>query len=72
MAEQLGAENSGAFRKSKARQAFRLAGTDELLRRGYSEADIHKILGGNVLRAFRQAEQVANRLRVTPPAGRWY
>ena len=29
--------------------------TEELLRRGYSEADVHKILGGNVLRAFRQA-----------------
>lgn len=39
--------------------------TDELLRRGYSEADIHKILGGNVLRAFRQAGQVAKRLRAT-------
>ena len=31
--------------------------TEELLRRGYSESDVHKILGGNVLRAFRQAEQ---------------
>jgi membrane dipeptidase len=39
--------------------------TDELLRRGYSEADVHKILGGNVLRAFRQAGQVAKRLRAT-------
>ena len=33
--------------------------TQELLNRGYSETDIHKILGGNVLRALRQAEQVA-------------
>ncbi len=41
--------------------------TDELLRRGYSEADVHKILGGNVLRAFRQAAQVAKRLRATSP-----
>jgi membrane dipeptidase len=41
--------------------------TDELLRRGYSEADIHKILGGNVLRAFRQAGEVAQRLRATAP-----
>lgn len=39
--------------------------TDELLRRGYSEADVQKILGGNVLRAFRQAGQVAKRLRAT-------
>ena len=43
-----------------------LPSTDRrLLRRGYSEADIHKILGGNVLRAFRQAGQVAKRLRAT-------
>jgi membrane dipeptidase len=41
--------------------------TDELLRRGYSEADVHKILGGNVLRAFRQAGEVAKRLRATTP-----
>jgi membrane dipeptidase len=39
--------------------------TDELLRRGYSEADVHKILGANALRAFRQAGQVAKRLRAT-------
>ncbi len=39
--------------------------TEELLRRGYSETDIHKILGGNVLRAFRQAGDVAKRLRTT-------
>ena len=39
--------------------------TDELLRRGYSEADIHKILGGNVLRAFRRAGEVARRLRAS-------
>ena len=39
--------------------------TEELLRRGYSEADVHKILGGNVLRAFRQAGQVAEGLRKT-------
>lgn len=37
--------------------------TDELLRRGYSEPDIHKILGGNVLRAFRKAGEVAAELR---------
>ena len=43
--------------------------TDELLRRGYSETDVHKILGGNVLRAFRQAGEVAKRLRATDAAG---
>jgi membrane dipeptidase len=37
--------------------------TEELLRRGYSEADVHKVLGGNALRAFRQAGEVAHRLR---------
>ncbi len=41
--------------------------TEELLRRGYSEADVHKILGGNVLRAFRHAGEVAKQLRVTTP-----
>jgi membrane dipeptidase len=39
--------------------------TEELLRRGYSEADVHKVLGGNVLRAFRQAGKVAEELRKT-------
>ena len=39
--------------------------TDELLRRGYSDEDVHKILGRNVLRAFREAEQVARRLQAT-------
>ena len=33
--------------------------TYELLKRGYSEPDIRKILGENVLRAFAQAERVA-------------
>lgn len=33
--------------------------TQELLNRGYSKKNIHKILGGNLLRALRGAEQVA-------------
>jgi membrane dipeptidase len=33
--------------------------TQELLNRGYDEAGIKKILGGNILRALRQAERVA-------------
>jgi membrane dipeptidase len=41
--------------------------TEELLRRGYSESDVHKILGANVLRAFREAGEVAKRLRATTP-----
>ena len=33
--------------------------TQELLNRGYSELDIHKIMGDNVMRVFREAEAVA-------------
>ncbi|PAY15483.1 membrane dipeptidase [Rhodopirellula sp. SM50] len=36
--------------------------TQALLNRGYSEADIHKVLGGNVLRALRGAEAAAVKL----------
>ena len=37
--------------------------TQELLNRGYKESQIHKILGGNVLRVLRKAEQVARELK---------
>ena len=37
--------------------------TEELLRRGHSAADVHKILGGNVLRAFRRAGEVSAELK---------
>ena len=39
--------------------------TEELLRRGYSEEDVRKILGGNVLRAFKKAGAVAIELQKT-------
>jgi membrane dipeptidase len=39
--------------------------TEEMLRRGYSETDVHKVLGGNALRAFRKAGDVASELRKT-------
>jgi membrane dipeptidase len=39
--------------------------TAELLRRGYTDEDIRKILGLNALGAWRQAEQVAARLQKT-------
>ena len=39
--------------------------TYELLRRGYSERDIRKILGENFLRVFAQAERVARSSRRT-------
>jgi membrane dipeptidase len=37
--------------------------TEELVRRGYSESDIAKVLGANVLRAMAEAESVAQRLQ---------
>jgi len=41
----------------------------ELLRRGYSEEDVKKIAGLNLLRVFRQVEKTATRLqRKTPPS----
>lgn len=41
--------------------------TEELLRRGYGESDVNKILGGNLLRALEQAERVAARIRAERP-----
>ena len=37
--------------------------TQGLLNRGYKKEEIHKVLGGNLLRAFRQAEEVAREMR---------
>jgi membrane dipeptidase len=42
--------------------------TAELLRRGYSDADVKKILGQNVLRVMRKVEAVAASLRAEAPA----
>ena len=39
--------------------------TYEMLRRGYTEADIRKVLGENFLRAFARAEQVAGSRQVS-------
>lgn len=44
--------------------------TQELLDRGYSEGDVHKVLGGNVIRAFRRAGRVARRWDRSKPAPR--
>ena len=35
--------------------------TQELVRRGYTEEQIHKIWGGNFLRVFREVERLAHR-----------
>ncbi len=37
----------------------------ELMRRGWSDADVAKLAGGNLLRVFAEAERVAARLRTT-------
>lgn len=37
--------------------------TAELMKRGYSAEDCHKILGGNLLRVFREVEQVSKQLQ---------
>lgn len=39
----------------------------ELARRGRSDADLAKLAGGNVLRALREAEAVAQKLQATTP-----
>ncbi len=43
--------------------------TAELVRRGYSDEDVLKVLGGNLLRVMRQAEAVAVELRVSRSPG---
>ena len=40
--------------------------TQALLDRGYSAEDIHKILGGNVLRVFREVERVSREMQAQP------
>ena len=42
--------------------------TAELLRRGYGDEDIKKILGLNILRVMRKAESVAAALKSEPPS----
>jgi len=37
--------------------------TEALLRRGYSDADIRKILGGNLLRVMEEVEQVSRQMQ---------
>jgi membrane dipeptidase len=42
--------------------------TAELLRRGYTDAQVGKIIGGNMLRVMREVEATAARLQRTRPA----
>jgi membrane dipeptidase len=37
--------------------------TEALLRKGYSESDIRKILGGNTLRVMEKVEQVSRQMK---------
>ncbi len=41
--------------------------TRELLRRGYSKAEIQKIWGGNLLRVFREVEKIGKKIRANSP-----
>jgi membrane dipeptidase len=40
----------------------------ELIRRGWSDEDLEKIAGGNVLRALQQAEKVAREMQAQQPS----
>ncbi|MDD2307681.1 MAG: dipeptidase [Prolixibacteraceae bacterium] len=40
--------------------------TKELLRRGYTETEIKKIWGGNLLRVFREVEKTAEKIKTNP------
>jgi membrane dipeptidase len=44
--------------------------TQALLDRGYSADDIRKILGGNLMRVFREVEGVRNRMQASTPAAK--
>jgi membrane dipeptidase len=43
--------------------------TAELLRRGYTDTQVKKIIGGNMLRVMREVEQAAKRLQKTQQPG---
>jgi membrane dipeptidase len=56
----LGSDFDGAIMPLGMEDASKLpAITDALLKKGYSDADVRKILGGNLLRVMEQVERVA-------------
>ena len=60
----LGSDFDGADMPEGMEDASKLPKiTEALMRRGYSDADIRKILGENTLRVMEQAEQVSGELR---------
>jgi membrane dipeptidase len=60
----LGSDFDGAWMPRGMEDASKLPQiTEALLRKGYSDADVLKILGGNVLRVMERVEQVARTLR---------
>jgi membrane dipeptidase len=40
----------------------------ELIRRGWSDSNLAKLAGGNILRAMRRAEEVSRMMATEPPA----
>lgn len=60
----LGSDFDGAIMPFGMEDASKLPQlTEALLRKGYSESDIRKILGGNTLRVMEQVERVAREMR---------
>jgi len=67
----LGSDFDGATMPEGLEDCTRLPKiTAALLRKGYQERDIEKILGGNLLRVLEQAERVAQQMRAAPGAAR--
>lgn len=57
----LGSDFDGAFMPEGMEDATKFPNiTESLLRRGYSETDVRKILGGNTLRVMAEIERVAS------------
>ncbi len=63
----LGSDFDGADMPDGMEDASKLPKiTEALLRKGYSESDIRKILGENTLRILEQAEKISKELRAQP------